>query len=487
MAPVNGLERPEGELGGRADRLIGGGLAAALLAVYVLFRQESFYGDANLFLLWIEGGRWKHWHALYMPLAHGLHRSLGGLWGDDPETTLFLLSAVPAALSALLAFGSARLLGVGRAPAAGAAALLGIAPAVLFYGTALEVHALHLLGVSLAVRVAVRRGVRDGWAGVAPLVPLLFALAVWTHVTAVAAAPALAALALLGSGRWRWPRGGTAVVLACIGVVLVPVFTTADGALMTDLGAQGVVGTRSWSPHRFLHDGLVQVGVLAVAALGAFGARTALPDSARPATRWALAALIVPLVLFVPAFPYYEHGAYYFVSLPALALCAAVGLARLRPATLALALAIGLPLQGALAVREWRAWEVGYPERHWVEPMRAEMGDAGFLLTLTVDERKAVRRHSRIEAFSHEELAERAALIGGADFDPVQATVWTVGEFNRRGDAVAVLASCLEDEELAAVIAQLEEEVGRPLTPGDSPAYLFLGRTPGELAGDASR
>ena len=166
------------------------GLGAALL--YTLFFQRWLFGDGpqlvDTFLF--KGGYWMH--ILYLPAAYLLR---DGLQPEDPIDSLRWLSIFGGALGVSGVFVLARSFGLTRARALFSALLAATTPAIWFFSTTIELHALHFATVTACACLVSRVSwSRPRLAGLLTLasVPLLF----WTHKSALLLAPGWLFLAL---------------------------------------------------------------------------------------------------------------------------------------------------------------------------------------------------------------------------------------------------------------------------------------------------
>jgi len=123
---------------GRLDPVWAGLIVGALALVLA---QASFYADDGLVLLgWLERGRIRHpWHALYLPLLDALRTPAAAIGLTNYELARGL-SALGLALGCAASCAGLRLMGLARGEALLAALLAASAPAVLFFGTVVEIH-----------------------------------------------------------------------------------------------------------------------------------------------------------------------------------------------------------------------------------------------------------------------------------------------------------------------------------------------------------
>lgn len=123
---------------GRLDPVWAGLIAGALA---LALAQASFYADDGLVLLgWLERDRIRHpWHALYLPLLDALRAPASALGLSSYELARGL-SALGLALGCGASCAGLRLMGLARGEALLAALFAAVAPAVLFFGTVVEIH-----------------------------------------------------------------------------------------------------------------------------------------------------------------------------------------------------------------------------------------------------------------------------------------------------------------------------------------------------------
>ena len=150
--------------GGRGARMtralrdigIAAGLTAGFAALYLATLQGRVFGRDGAFLSeWAvlpETARENYHNVLF-------HRVAGAVTAafptEDPLLPVRALCALSVAVGVGLAFACCRALGHGRAASAWAAALLGASPAAWFFGTTVEVHALHFAIVTATALVIV--------------------------------------------------------------------------------------------------------------------------------------------------------------------------------------------------------------------------------------------------------------------------------------------------------------------------------------------
>ncbi len=195
-----------------APRRDGVAIALAALALYALLAQETLYDVDGHFYMWrsLGGDNTHPWHFAYMALL-GLARDVAALLGGTMHQAALALDALGAAVAVLFAHLACRRLGLTRAAAAGAAALLATAPAIVFFATVVELHTVFLAlcgpafvaTAAVAVRPTLGRGV---WLGAA------CGLAYAGHATGIVLPGMLFPIALVfaverqGQAAWRGLR-----------------------------------------------------------------------------------------------------------------------------------------------------------------------------------------------------------------------------------------------------------------------------------------
>jgi|GEM_PF-2640538 len=178
----------------RFDLLVGLGAFLAAAAYLIALHQHELWGDGQGLYDRLERGAdpwWSlHYHAAYLPVVRFL------AWAAPTALTYdgyLLASSLPTAAGLVFVLWSLRLLGVGRGGALAVAVACSLTPALVLFGTLLEVHALHFGGVAFAVwlsLVALRAPTRRGVLCVQALA--FFAVSA-THSTAPVLVPGWAA------------------------------------------------------------------------------------------------------------------------------------------------------------------------------------------------------------------------------------------------------------------------------------------------------
>jgi hypothetical protein len=466
-----------------ADAVAALALGACAFALYALSFQHAYWSDGRLLMAWVDAGIQRHYHVGYLPLAHLFARVLESLSDGDVERPLLWLSAACTALAVAWTYLAARALGVGMLAAGLCAGALATAPGTWFYATCVELHAPHL-AVAAAATCWCAHAARREHGGA--LVPALWFLALFaTHVGSALWLPALCVLALRRDGRLGWPRDAWIAIAAGLGFLWAWYAWTRELPSGRLFAAQAVVGAvRAWRPAALWTEWLEPACLLAT--LGVAGLVLCAP---RGSSWRALAScLVIAYVVVVPGFAYEERGAYFAGVWPVLACGVGLALDRaldvrasrravvLRGGTLVLAF-VALFAQARAARDYLDAWESDYRGHEWVEPLRREFGNRGFVLVLDAWEREAVRKHSRLDAIALRDEG-RIAQAAGLSIDAV------AGMFDvafGAGGTVAVATSVVESPEGAALLPTLAQRYG-VLRDGAHAAYRVVPVPPARAA-----
>jgi hypothetical protein len=201
--------RPRLEL---ADALVALLLALLGAAAARASFQERMLGDgAGLATFYARGDRLAY-HFLFLPFCRLLAPLARWTAPGDPIEAARLASAAALGLGAGFSFLLARELGAPRPGALAAALLLALAPAALFFGTTVEVHALHLAASAGCAWLVLRLP----WSRPAlstALAALLYGLVFWAHQLGVLLGPGWIALCALGARRAGRPLSTRALLL----------------------------------------------------------------------------------------------------------------------------------------------------------------------------------------------------------------------------------------------------------------------------------
>lgn len=302
----------------RADAGFVAGLGFA--AVFAL-RQHTFYkADGHVYLMSIVEGNVQHpHHMLYKPLIAGLHRLLAPL-GASLYDAGVLASALGTGIGLGCAHLAARWLGLRRVEAWAVAALMLAVPALLFFGTVVELHGVFLgfAGPALLAAAALCRAptaARGAWFG------LGLALAYVGHASAGLLPALLLPLALSYPERnatWRRLRSLWAPVLLA-GVVfgaflfVLPALGRVAG-LGVDTSSAAAYVLRDASAfaadaQRWLTT-LWYEWLLPYAPLNLLALSACFVGTCKGQARWLLAALLPYYLVCVFLLPSAEFGAY---------------------------------------------------------------------------------------------------------------------------------------------------------------------------------
>jgi hypothetical protein len=362
----------------------------ALLVLYAATLQQRMTGDgaslSNYFFF--PGAGADYPHLLYVPATKLAGVLLGWIPSSDPILAPKLLSAICVALGCAATVLIARALGAGRAGSVFAALLVGVSPHAWFFGTTVEVHALHFAIVAwCGVATLLAPWDRPGLAtlSTALLVPLLFL----SHQTGALLGLGWVGLAQVGCARRGVPLPlgrlllGVAVpyAAAMVGALLL-VGWVQTGTLALSTGAQGDYIGSFYTGQRLLRavvEGwLVPLGLLIPLGLFGFLRRPPVPWS-----RAAVGALLVPQLLFVLAWGVLERGGYFLSTSPfaaGLGVCAIGTLGR-GGLALRVCAVLALVLQGYGARDLIRAFDTGYEPAARVAHVEASLGDGARILS----------------------------------------------------------------------------------------------------------
>jgi len=369
---------PRVDMSHARDRWVALSLLCLAAGAYALGFQDWVYGDgpqlidAFLFLrnLWM--------HVLYIPAA----RVLGLFWwGADPVDPLRATSILGAAAGVSGTYLLARWFGCEPVRALLAALLAATVPAVTFFATTIEVHALHFGTVALAAWALTRVPWNDPRIAVAlssALVPLLYL----THKSGVLLAPGWLALALLVRHRaGRAPDVRTALLLGT-GIALAFLGSLAlSSALLPDRNSIGgtldfIAHFQRTAPAGFLHEAVL-VGLAALTPLALLGALRV-----SRAELLVLAAFLLPLFGFFCWYGEATRGGYFASAIPFLAVLAAralpAGIGGIGLATVALGLQAFVSARQARDYASEFSWE---DRRARCAAVRSVLGEQGTLLS----------------------------------------------------------------------------------------------------------
>lgn len=378
------------------DVLIALSLIGIAAIVYSLGRQERFYGDAALLL---------HNYARDRALYHPLHHAFVTLFtsaGADLLLALRLASSVPSVLAVGVLFAALRRMGASQFAATFATLMAACASSSYFFSTTIEVHALQMLLVALALFFL--SGLPKSSLG-------LSLISAGTAAVCLAGSHPTSILALPGLGLIFWSRmrkgGVESRVLVRVFAVLALTSLLAGALVMRNYMAYKGIDLAelydwakwdlSLAPGRnlpipivFLENQFVRplflLPVLAAVAL--------MFDLFRDRLRAGSILLWVGgQAVILAGAPFNERGAYFLTTAPALAWAVAIGIdtfltkVRNRPVrSVFLLLAVtALWLQFAVARYKTSLYdtELTQEERAWVEGFHALSGTKAVFLTIS--------------------------------------------------------------------------------------------------------
>ncbi|MHC4375781.1 MAG: hypothetical protein ACYS26_04185 [Planctomycetota bacterium] len=455
--------------GSRASLALGLLCAGVALAVLVLARQPRAFGDGPLLVFSYGLGNRTH-HLLYGPWLE----LLSG-WVGDVREAAHWASALPVAAAVGLLAGVLRARGSAVPAALWAAAAVLLSPAVLFFGTTIEVHGLQLLGGTL------------GWlmltASSSKSAPRALGIGVLGLLALGGTHPAhLPALVLFGAGRAWIERRGSCRPFVPWALSLLGLLAFA-GLLWSYLDHNRLEAedTRSlaFGAHSFAaawNWGLVDWGVLGT--LGWLGAlvlaRRGGADRERAllALAWFGAMLSLPLAIHLD-----ERGGYLISMAPALAALtvrAAEGFRAGRRRLLAAAGVVLLLTQGLRTAEDWRGFNAP-PAPATLEILReleSHTGGEGVFLSASPGFEKLVAEWSTVFAPGYLYRAAGAPPEGTAQLLP-HALDWLTA-CTRRGQRVYLVNEGPLDPEvhratrpgLAEALERLDERFAIAALPG---------------------
>ena len=370
---------------GTRELWIAAALTLGVGLLYGLTFQTRYYGDGpSLTTMHVLGTRVFHTHLLYLPVCDLVARVVGT---EDPLLALRLVSIVPAALGCGLAFLLARTLGAPVFGALAATLLLALSPALWFFGTTIEVHALTFGATSLVALVTLLAPWRCPALGLG-IAAVAFLPLFWVHESAIVLGPGCVLLVQYARAR-QGPGFSWRALLFCVGPVLLLALclSVAGATLARGRSVAAVVEhvrTQLAVPGRqldvradsvLLREWLQPLGVLVPLAL--LGARRLRAEAWRAP---AIAVLVLFPLGFFAWWSVLERGGYFlgsdaFLLVPVALLFGAWSRAK---GLLALLLLTG---QATLARARIEAFDQGWVPAERVAQVRAALGDSGLLLS----------------------------------------------------------------------------------------------------------
>lgn len=374
----------------RSDWGIAALLALLVGCLYALTFQTRWFGDGpGLATMHALGTGERYYHLLYLPACDLVQRVLGLA---DPFLAPRLLSIVPAALGLGLCHVVLRATGA-RAPAALVAlALLALAPSLWFFGTTVEIHALHFAMVAFVAAVTLLAPWRRPALALL-LVAAAFPLLYWSHQASFTLGPGWVLLVQYARARHGRRFSSRALVLgvgplllaallAAVGVSYLVRFgslATAWQDVRAQIALQDVQGGIGTSGSTWRDEWLLPLGVLVpLAALGFAHLRR------EPLLAAATAALLLVPAAFFLWWGVTEMGGYFLGSAPFLLVPVTRLFAAPRRNGLRLSLALALVLvacQGWLGATRKAAFDEGWDPARRVELVREALDEQGLLVT----------------------------------------------------------------------------------------------------------
>lgn len=447
----------------RAAPIPGGvllGLATALgaLALLYLCRQPRAFGDGPLLVFSYELGNRTH-HLLYGPFLEQLAGLVGGV-----REAAYWASALPAAGAVGLLAGALRRRGRSPGWALWAAALALGSPAVLFFGTTVEVHGLQLLGGTFAWLLLTASPSKTHHSALLVLGLGLIALG-GTH-------PAhLPAMVVFGCGRaWVERRSslirGLPVILAALSLL------SATALLLNYLDHNHIEAEHSSSLALGWHSlgkawswGIANwqvLGGLGWIAIGWLILRPRAGGEDRQlalfAMLWSGAMLSLPLAIDLD-----ERGGYLVSMAPALASLAAVSFERWNRRFAGIAASALLLAQLGLTYRDWHSYNTPPIEsvQQVLRDLEQHTGGSGVFLSPSPNFERTVSEWSTLFAPGY---LQRAA---GA---PPELTAALLP------DAMLWLGACVRRSQRLFLVSEvpLDPELVRDTQPGLAQAFESL-------------
>lgn len=351
-------------------------LMASTLVLYTLRFQDRFTGDgAGLCSLFALDG--TYYNVAYLPLARFLDRTLS----LEGFAALRALSIVGASLGVAGSYLIARGFDIERRGALAAALLLAVSYPVAFFGTTVEVQAVHFGAAAFVACVTLFAPWRKPALAMG-LVALVFPLLYWTQQTSVLLGPGWVLLVQVGRVRvarpFRWRT-----LLFVVGPILLAMLLLAmaigahwQGRTFEDvvLAPLKQVETHSIMPlpgHAWWHEWVKPLGLalpiglvaLCFARLGGW-------------SRLALGVLLVPSIGFFLSWGVVEDGGYFLPT--DLFLFVGVGwfFARVLSSRIGWGVVgVALVVQAGLAVHRISAYDQGFDVEERVRIVRETVAE----------------------------------------------------------------------------------------------------------------
>ena len=285
------------------------------------------YGDGPRYLSLFSSADFgphpaQHW--AYLPAGKLLESVMDAL-GIETTPTLVLqsLSAIAVSIGIAASWCLARAMGASRRAAGLAVLVVGLTPALMFFGRIVEVHALHF-GVSASVFASVALFSKQSpWRAVV----LVLVLGPWlflTHSSGIMLYAGLALVALQASGL-RWNLASLAIFAGVSGLALIMALTFAAHQFGVDV--LNLLQNSSHEVAANLRPNRWATFVKSLLVPIAFAWPFILIGLKRGSLSWRLVILAtcVPEILFFTWWGVQENGAYSLGYLPILLACAALG------------------------------------------------------------------------------------------------------------------------------------------------------------------
>lgn len=363
----------------RADLAAAVGLAVVATLLYAATAQTRMHGDASWMVEALVQRSDVQIH-VFAGWAYGVFTSVFG--SVDPVRAAYWLSHLFAGVGCGAVFLLYRAFGAPRAAAAGATGLVALSPAVWFFATTVEVHALHFGVVAVFACCVVFAPWRKPLVALG-LVALLFPLVYVSHQVSVWMGLGWVLLTRVSvhrlGGRMRWREallGVGPLLLFVMAASIVWVAWLRTGRIAWDVGHERrILDTYVASGHALE---MAWAGWLApLGLLVPLGVASLCRSRGTPSVRVTVLAFVLPPLVFLLFFyPVPERGGFFLGSAPFLALAVALGGWR----KWAPVLLVACLLQGAWARAEIGAYDQGFDPESRAALVEREVGERGVLL-----------------------------------------------------------------------------------------------------------
>lgn len=364
---------------GRRDLGAALALAVATTLLYAATAQTRMHGDAS----WMVEALVERREVQVHVFAGWVYRMFTGVFsGVDPIRAAYWLSHLFAGVGCGAVFLLCRAFGAGRRAAAAATVLVAVSPALWFFATTVEVHALHFGVVATfacCVVFAPWRRPLVALALVCALFPLVYVshqMSVWLGFGWVLLARA--SVERLG-GRMRWREallGVGPLLLFVLAAAIVWVGWLRSGRIGWDVGHEQRI-LEAYTASGYALEMAWRGWLLPLGCLVPLGIAACFRSRGAPPVRALAAAFLVPPLLFLLfLYPVPERGGFFLGSVPFLALLISVGGGR-RWTGLVLGACL---LQAVWARTSIDAWDRGFDPRARAERLEQVLGERGVLL-----------------------------------------------------------------------------------------------------------